>query len=469
MSNSLNVLNRGKTPVWTVIILAWPTIIEQLLVSLTNYVDVAMVGALGAVATAAVGMCSSTTSLVIGILTAISVGLSVQVAQAIGADDIEGARTVVKQSFRVFCIMTPILIIAAIFLSWFIPYLMGAEADVGPLASSYLLIVGCGWPFKMIVLLYSAILRCVGQMRLPLVFNAMANLLNVVFNFLLIYPTREIRVFGYSFTMWGANLGVAGAALGTIISMAIGALCIFSMVMVKNNPLKVPFGCVKEKNAKVMKKMFQLGIPLAMERVIMSTGQIVMTKIVTGLGTIALAANHLATTAEGICYLPGLGFANSATTLIGQSVGAKQKDSAIRFGNITIVLAAIVSLSMSVLLFLFAPQILSLFTKDGQVIDLGKTVLRIIALSQGFLGVNAAVGGILRGAGDTKWQFYSNVIGIWGVRIILAVLLGRVCGFGLIGVWIASAIDLAVRLAIILYRYFGKKWTKIFDKKEVVE
>lgn len=464
MSSSLNVLTRGKTPVWTVIILAWPTIMEQMLVSLTHYVDAAMVGALGATYTAAVGVCSSTLGLITGLLTSIAVGLSVQVAQSIGADDINQARKVVKQSLRILFCAVPILLVLACIISYVIPIIMGAEADVRPMATSYMFIIGCAWPFRMANLVFSNILRCMGEMRMPLVFNALANVLNVILNFLFIYPTREISVFGHSFVMWGAGMGVAGAALATALSMVFAGSCIFAMIMVRKNPLKVPLSGCRENDNQITKNMIKIGLPITLERLVLCSAHMMMTKIVTSLGTVALAANHLASTAEQICYLPGVGFGNAATTLIGQSVGAREKEMAVRFGNITIVLSMIVSFSMSLLLFIFAPQILLLFTRDAQVLQLGATILRIMAFSQGFLAVSSAIGGILRGAGETRWQFYINAACMWGVRIILAVILAYPCSMGLVGVWTAAAIDLAIRFIAFMYRFYCKKWTVVFDR-----
>lgn len=261
------------------------------------------------------------------------VGFSVQIAQRAGANDIEGARNVVRTA--VFTCIS-VGIVAGILLQMiapFIPIWMGGAPEVIPLAQDYVRIYLMAVPFSILAMVFSPTMRSLGDMKTPMILNISGNLINCVLNFLFIYDTRTLSLFGHEFTMWGAGWGVSGAAFGTAVSNTFVGLFMFSAVMIRENPLKVPLHTCLHPQKNIILRMIGIGTPVAFERAIVASGQVVSTRLVTGLGTLPLAAHHLANTAESISYLPGEGIAYAATTLVGQSVGAGDIHKAQMYGK----------------------------------------------------------------------------------------------------------------------------------------
>ena len=224
---SVNVLTLGKTPLTTILKLAWPTIIEQMMFTVLNFSDTAMVGALGAVATAAVGITSTSIWLSGSVISAVSVGLSIQLAQSVGAGNYKRAREVVGQSLLTSLVVGAALTLVFFSLHWNLPVWLGAEEAVVPHAQAYLQVIALSLLFNMLSSVFSSLLRCMGDTHTPLKYNFTAIILNVIFNFLLIFPSRDLTVFGFTFPMFGAGLGVAGAAWGTALSLAVSATLLF--------------------------------------------------------------------------------------------------------------------------------------------------------------------------------------------------------------------------------------------------
>ena len=454
----ISIIDEGTSPSRTVLRLSLPAILEQIMFTAVTYVDTAMVGVLGASATAAVGINSSCVWLIGGTLSAMGVGFSVQIAQKAGANDIDGARDVMRTAvFTCFSVG----IIAGIllqFLAPFLPVWMGGAPDVIPLAQDYVRIYLMGVPFSVLAMVFSPTMRCLGDMRTPMVLNIMGNLINCVLNFFFIYETRPVDLFGNVITIWGAGWGVSGAAFGTAVSNAFVGLLMFSAVMIRENPLKVPLHSCLHPQKNVILRMIGIGTPVAFDRAIVASGQVVSTRIVTGLGTLPLAAHHLANTAESISYLPGEGIAYAATTLVGQSIGAGDMDKADLYGKTCIKVAIAISLFGGALLFLLPQQLLSIFSSDAAVIALGASVLMIEAFAQPMLATSTVSSGAFRGAGDSKWAFYMSAACMWGIRIPLSFLLTVFWDWGLTGIWVAMCLDLNFRGLICLLRFRKREW-----------
>ena len=199
----------------------------------------------------------------------------------------------------------------------------------------------------------------------------------------------------------------------------------------------------------------------------MSTASIVITGIISGIGTAAVAANHLAVTAESVSYMPAFGVASAGTTIVGQALGAERKDLALRFSRITTYLGILIMTLAGAGLFFFAPQLISIFSTDPEVMELGAQVLRIVALAEPLFAASIVVTGVLRGAGDAKAPFLISLVTMWGVRITLSLVLAP--SFGLVGVWIAMAVELVVRGAIFLWRLYSNRWLdiRLFSEKKI--
>ena len=312
--------------------------------------------------------------------------------------------------------------------------------------------------FSLSINICSNILRCAGDTRTPLVFNIATNVINVVLNTLLIFPTRTVSLFGLSFTMWGAGWGVRGAAIATAIATAFSGIMLLTALFRPAFPVSIRIRDKFRFDKAIFADMVRLGSPVTFERVTISLGQVLLTAMVTAIGTAELAAHSLATTAESITYMPAFGFSAAATTLVAQSLGAERPQLAKRFGRYCILGAVIFMSAMGVVLFLGGQFLVSLFTPDVDVAALGGAVLRIEALAQPFFALSMVVCGVMRGARQTKITFVIAVIGMWAVRIPLAFLLLRTTQLGLACAWIAMASDLFVRGLIALFYYRKGTW-----------
>lgn len=462
MKHPPNFLDRSVPPHKIILLLAWPTIVEQLLQTAVNYVDTAMVGSIGAQATnatAAIGVNTSTIWLILGIMNAVGVGFSVIVARRIGQGLIEDARVAIRQAIlSVLVVGSALTLIVELFIAPNLARWMGADAVVQPLARQYMYTIGSVYLFNTALVVCSNILRCTGDTKTPMLFNIFTNILNIILNFLLIYPTRTLHVLGLSFTMPGADLGVLGAAIATAAATAFSGTCMFIALFRRQSATQIHIGESFRPDKGVLTQAFRLGMPTALERATISVGQIVMTALISGCGTVALSANQLANTGESLCYMPVFGFSVAATTLVAQSLGAGDRDLAFRYSQWCLRLSVAVMVLTSTILFLFAPQIMSLFIRDPEVIRLGSLVLRIEAFAEPLLAIGTVCGGILRGAGDTRWPFYISLAGMWCVRVTLAFILVKFFHWGLVAVWFAMALDWLARSSISMVRFYRKKW-----------
>lgn len=426
--------------------LAWPAILEQILLTTATYVDTAMIGALGYRATAAVAVNSSITWLILGILTALGVGYSVQVTHGIGAGDEEWVSAASHQALLGALVLGAVLTVSFGFLSRYIPLWLGADSEILSDAQDYLFFYAMGLPFFSILNIFSAVLRCSGDTRTPLYVNTGSNLLNVVLNFLLIFPTRNMTVAGRTFRLWGAGWGVAGAAIATALSYTAAALVVLLVMFRRVSPIQLSLRpAAYRPDRAIILRALRLGYPVALERLSMSGGQLIMTRLVTSLGNISLSANHVAVTAEALSYLPANGISFAATTAVGQAVGAGEEEQARGYGTISGLLGLAAGAAGGVLLFLLATPLARLFARDREVVELAAAMLRIVALAEPMFSLSIVLSGVLRGAGNTKASFFSVVTGMWCVRIPSATFLLRVLHLQLNGVWLAMAVDLVLR------------------------
>ena len=454
MTETETVKKRRLPVLWH---LTWPAIIEQLLGMAVSFVDTAMVGSLGAAATAAVSVVSSSIWLINGVLAGIGVGYSVQVANAVGAQDHKRARAVIRQGALAVAFIG-ILVLAVIeLLAPHLPRWLGAEPDVYPLAVSYLRCFALGLPFSAALSVFSAILRCTGDTRTPLLLNGLANAANVVLNFFLIYSTRVWR----GITLPGAGLGVAGAALASAASLALAGLLILKTVFWnRKKPVSLSPDEGYRPDGSIIRTALLLGVPYIGERVTINLGQILMTTLVARVGTVALAANHIATTAEGMCYLPAFGVSFAATALVGQAVGAKDREDARAYGTLSALLGFFICLGTGTILFLFAPPIADIFSNEAAVIAETAKVLRVVAFAEPFFAVAIVLSGALRGARDVHFPMAVALGCMWGIRAILAPILIFVFHWGLEAVWTAMALDLTVRGILSALRWKSRRWEK---------
>ena len=439
--------------------LSVPAIIAQLSSIVMQYIDAAMVGSLGAEASASIGLVSTTTWLFSGLCVAASTGFSVQVAHRIGAGDMQGARAVLRQALTATFVFSLLLATLGASISGGLPGWLGGDPSIRRDASLYFCIYSLFLPALQMNYLAGGMLRCSGNMHVPSLGGVVMCVLDVVFNFFLIFPSREWRVGDVSFTMPGAGWGVEGAALGTAAAEMVVAGLMMWYLWTSSNSLKLSGerGGFRLRAA-TLKKAFHIGFPMGLEHVVICGAQIMTTVIVAPLGVFAIAANSFAITAESLCYMPGYGIADAATTLVGQSVGAGRRRLTRSFARITVFMGMAVMGVMGVLMYLFAPQIIGLMTPVAEIRELGVMALRIEAFAEPMFAASIVAYGVFVGAADTLVPCLMNFFSIWAVRLSLAALLAP--SLGLKGVWIAMCVELCFRGMIFLIRLRGERWMK---------
>lgn len=444
--------------------LAIPAILAEISSIVMEYIDASMVGQLGAEGSAAIGIVATTTWLFWGLGNAAATGFSVQVAHKIGANDAVAARHVLRQSMVVCLGFSLLLMTIGLSVAPHLPYWLGGTDEIAHDATMYFSICALAMPVFQTTFLMSSMLRCSGNVKVPSLLNINMCVLDVVFNFLLIFPTRDMHIFGTTFTMPGAGLGVKGAALGTLLADLITAALLFYFLCFRSFHLRI-FGRHKTEENRlrnfrptqmVLRKAVKITMPIGLERIIMTGAQITTTMIVAPLGMMSIAANSLGINAESLCYMPGYGIANAATTLVGQSIGAKRKDLAKRFANITVAMGIGVMAVMGAVMYLAAPAMMGFMSPVGEIVELGTEALRIEAFAEPMFAASIVCYGVFVGAGDTLIPSSMNLGTIWAVRITLAFALAPVMGLN--GVWLAMCIELNLRGILLLLRLHRGRW-----------
>ena len=439
--------------------LSLPGILAQISDIIMQYIDAAMVGVLGAAASASIGLVSSSTWLLGGIYRAAAAGFSVQVAHAVGAGDLNKAKSIFKQSLLSALALSVIVAVIASALAFRLPAWLGADQQLWHDATMYLLCFCIFIPFRQLEVIGVNMLQCSGDMKTPSILMTLMCFLDVVFNFFLIFPSRNMTLFGHSIFMPGAGLGVLGAQLGTSLAVVVVSVILMYFAAVRSRVIAIKGfkgRWVAEK--KILSEALRIGTPMAMEHSALCLAQIASTRIIAPLGTTAIAAHSFAVTAESICYMPGYGISMAATTLVGQAIGARRKDLARSFAWLTTYTGMAIMTLTGAIMYFICPAVFAFLTPVEEVQLLGTQVLRIELLAEPLFGASIVATGALRGAGDTLVPGILNLVSIWGVRITLAFFLTKT--MGLPGAWIAMAVELNVRGILFLIRLKREKWLK---------
>lgn len=448
------------------VILSLPAIIAQLSSIVMQMIDAAMLGHLSTDEAAAVGLVSTTIWLFGGLTSAFAAGFSVQVAHRVGAKDLQGARTVIRQGILSGLVFSLILMLAGLGIAPGLPHWLGADDVICADATAYFNIFACGMPLIVLNSLAAGSLRCSGNVKVPSMLMVMMCTLDIIFNYIFIFQ---------------CGMGTAGAAYGTIVAYFVTVLCMLYFLIVKDKALRFSNDTTEalvpreyqEKGVwrtlypylptwKTLKKAGFIGIPISMERGIMCTAQITISSIIAPLGSIAIAANTFAINVESLCYMPGHGVADAATTLVGQSKGARRRDLMHSFAWISMALGMGIMAFMGLVMWVFAPEMMALITPDTDVIKLGSEILRIEAWAEPGFAAAIVANAVFVGAGKTVVPSIMNLCSIWGVRVTLTSVF--VYSMGLHGVWLAMAIELCVRGTIFIIRLCTKGWSSIKDK-----
>jgi len=459
-SSRTMLLDESRSPLKNIIWLAWPIFLENVLHTLVQYADTAMVGSLGAYATAATSISNSIVFLLNGSIMALGVGVTALISQSIGAGDYDLTKKLTRHAMLILLYLgLPVAIILAC-LYRVIPLWMGAGPDVIEHAAAYNLIVAFGRPFSIASMLIFSAFRGCGDTKTPLRINIGVNVLNVIGNFFLIYPTRVINLFGFEFTMIGAGWGVSGAAVATAVSMAAGG--IFALVLLytkKNSPMHITLRDSYRLDIKLVGKIFKISIPAMLERICMSLGNVIVSRAIASLGTVSIAANTVYITAESISFMPGFAFASASTTLVGQCIGAKKTDLAQRYMKVCVLSSMAVMAIAGLGLFFFGEYIVMMFSTDAAVIALASRCLRVVAFMQPTQTGSMVYAGGLRGAGDTLWPMIITAGCMWFFRAFLAATICiNMLGYDLPVAVACMVADSYVRFVLFFLRFRTGKW-----------
>ena len=450
-----------KQTIRVILALAWPTMLEQLMQTAVQYIDTAMVGSLGTNAMAAVGATTTVGWLIGGMVSAWGVGFLSFIARACGAGDKDAAAKAVAQAVIVTVSAGVIFTIVTLGLSGMVPVWMQVAESVRPLATKYFFILYTPMLFRSATIIFGTVLRAAGDTKTPMKVGVWVNIINVVMNFLLIYPTRELTLLGVTFTMPGADLGVIGAAVASAIAVAVGG--VYITVVLWKHPMISPRGQKFRPDWSILKPTLRVAIPNMFQRFGTSLGYVAFAAMINALGEVATSAHTVANTVESLFYIPGYGMQTAAATLAGNAYGAKDAQRMKKLARMFIPLEVGLMIISGALLFLFAPPLVKLFSADAAVIALGTTVLRMVAVSEPFYGFSIIVEGMMQGVGRTKLPFVFNVAGMWAVRIVGTWICTNLFGMGLVSAWACMIAHNLLLFGLFLWCYVRGTWNPLHD------
>ncbi|WP_045519399.1 MATE family efflux transporter [Neobacillus niacini] len=431
-----------KQKIAAIISLAVPAMIENILQTIVGFVDTLFVSRLGLNEVTAVGIANAVLAVYIAIFMALGVGTSSLIARSIGAGDIEKAKSIAHQSTILSGIFGILFGLISLFYSEHLLQLMGAESEVLADGAAYFKIVAIPSIFISLMFTLGSILRAAGDTKTPMKVSWWINILHIGLDYLLIFG-----IFGVP------GFGVEGAAWATVVVRIIGTIALFYYI----KKSKISFSFVGKVSKEDSYSILKISTPAAIERLIMRLGQVLYFGLIVKIGADAYAAHMIAGNIETFSYMPGYGLAVAATTLVGQSIGAKRFKDAYAYGMITTVIAIAFMSFIGVLLFILSPWFAVWFTTEKNAVDMVVTALRIDAFAQPALAIGLVLAGALQGAGDTKSPMYSTALGMWVIRILGVYILGIQLSMGIAGVWLAIALDLYVRAIYLFYRFSAYK------------
>lgn len=419
-------------------------------------VSTVFVGWLGKEALSAVGLVNTLTNFILVLFVALSTGCTVLVARLIGEGEKDKAREAVKQSVVIgMAVSLVVSVLCYIFAKSIISLFFGkADPEVVDTAVAYFKITLYTFPLALVNIMVSGTLRGAGDTRTPMGIAYIVNIVNVALNYVLIFGMNLLffKTAGY---------GVTGSAWAVAISRGLGGLLSIGALYLPNNIIRVNIFSQFNIDPDLVKRMFKVGIPAALEQVVMQGGFLILQVVIAGMGTVAIAVYQIGMSINSICFIPVWGFGIAATTLIGQGLGARKPLVAEKCGWTTLKIAMVVSALLTAVIFIFAGQLVSIYSQDPEVIRIGTAAIRIFSLSQPFLAVVVVVSGGLRGAGDIMYVMVTSFVGIWVFRIALSMLINYLFHLGIMSVWIALCFDFLARSVMYFIRFQRGRWKEI--------
>ena len=454
----------NRSLLFSIITLAWPTMLQELLQTAVQYIDTAMVGSLGTAATAAVGATTTINWLVNSTISAVGIGFLALISQAYGANDKSLAKRASSQAVLLTVICGLVFTILCLGLSPFVPVWMQVEPDIRNMAAMYFFVLYSPMIFRAAIIIFGTVLRSVGDTKTPMIVGLFVNIINVILNFVLIYPTGVVELFGFKLTFLGAGWGVVGAAAASAVSFVFGGVVI--TIKYFRHPEVSPKGQSFKFDKEILRPCFKVALPNALQRFGTCMGYVAFAAMVNSLGEVSAAAHTIANTVESAFYIPGYGMQAAAATLAGNALGAGERDRIKLLCRMLIVIEVVLMIISGGLLFIFTPKMMTLFSKDSLVIGLGATVLRMVALSEPFYGVSIIVEGMMQGMGKTLMPFVANILGMWGIRILGTFICTQVLGYGLISAWGCMILHNLLLFAVFAVYLFSGRYNPLNKRKK---
>lgn len=439
--------------------LAWPTMLEQLMQTTVQYIDTAMVGTLGTGATAAVGSTGTINWLVSGSIGALSIGFLSYIAKACGAKDLRNAKRAAAQAVLMVLVVGSFFTLLTVGLSSQIPVWMQVEQEIQELAGRYFLILYAPMLFRTASIIFGNVLRAVGDTKTPMKIGVIVNIVNVILNFLFIYPVRKVEIWGKTVTIYGTGWGVLGAAAASATAFCIGGI-IISIVLFRH-PMISPKGHSIKPQWDILQPCLKVAIPNMLQRFGTSLGYVFFAAMINSVGEVATAAHTIANTVESLFYIPAFGMQTAAATLAGNAYGAKDGKRMKALSHMFIPIEVTLMFITGSALFAVAPIFMGVFSQNEAVITLGATVLRMVAVSEPFYGFSIIVEGFMQGVGKTKEPFVYNIIGMWGIRIVGTFVCTQLLGLGLVSAWACMISHNLLLFMLFLIAYVKDSWNPL--------
>ena len=443
----------------TIMSLAWPTMLEQLMQTAVQYIDTAMVGSLGTEATAAVGATTTINWLIGSSTSALSIGFLAFIARALGAGETQKARRACAQAVLTVLVVGLFFTGVTLGLSGRIPVWMQVDEHIRSMAAAYFFILYLPMLPRTASIIFGTVLRAAGDTKTPMKVGAVVNVINVVLNVLLIYPTRTVRVFLLEFEMPGAGLGVVGAAVASAAAFTAGGLLMTRALW--RHPNISPRGQRLTPDMQILRPCLKVALPNMLQRFGTSLGYVAFAAMINALGEVATAAHTIANTVESAFYIPGYGMQTAAATLAGNAYGANDKKKMDELSRMFIPLEILLMMVSGAALFAAAPALMGLFSKSEAVVALGTTVLRMVAVSEPFYGFSIIVEGMMQGVGKTKAPFVYNITGMWLVRIVGTFICTYALGMGLISAWACMIAHNMLLFVLFMCAYVRGSWNPL--------
>ncbi|MCI6499038.1 MAG: MATE family efflux transporter [Lachnospiraceae bacterium] len=439
-------VNIKKEIARTLIVLSIPTILEEILSTLFQYVDTAMVGHLGESATASVSVTTTITWLVNSISHAISIAILAMVAKAFGAKDENRIRKISMQALMLAVVCGIITGGISLICSPYIPIWMGADKSVIHDASEYFFIISIPMLFRTASIILGAAIRATKNTKTPMLISLFSNILNTIMNTLLIYIL---------------DMGVAGAAIASATSYVFSGTLMF-IVYRRNKYLNWKF---KEFtiDGHCMEECAKIGIPVLASSLTSCLGYVVFAGMVSGMGTTIFAAHSLAVTAETIFYIPGYGLRTATSTLVGISLGENDGEKFRLVSKMSIIFTVGMMVVSGVVLYFVAYPLMCLLTSSRPAAELGAEMLKMVSFSEPFFGIMIVMEGIFYGLGRTKYAFFVETFSMWGIRIFFTFICVKIFALDLRAVWYCMIADNVVKAVLLAIPAVMKRKMVEFD------